>query len=122
MKEQQQNILNIIKDQGLEQYQKVISLAREAENSLAVLGLTEKEKSFMDKDIICDLAEGNAPFKPRYNLVDFDKFMEQGSEFLELAPPQNLTEAINNLLILYKHIPSVTEFSRESLAYVNGRG
>lgn len=110
MKEQQQNILNIIKDQGLEQYQKVISLAREAENSLAVLGLTEKEKSFMDKDIICDLAEGNAPFKPRYNLVDFDKFMDQGSEFLELAPPQNLTEAINNLLILYKHIPSVTTF------------
>lgn len=110
MNQLQQNILNIIKDQGLEQYQKVISLAREAENSLDVLGLTEKEKSFMEKDIICDLAEGNAPFKPRYNLVDFDKFMDRGSEFLELDPPQNLAEAINNLLILYKHIPSVTTF------------
>jgi YjjI family glycine radical enzyme len=110
MKEQQENILSIIKDQGLEQYQKVISLAREAENSLDVLGLTDKEKVFIEKNIICDLAEGNAPFKPRYNLVDFSKFMDQGSEFLELEPPQNLTEAINNLLILYKHIPSVTTF------------
>ena len=110
MKKLQENILEIIKDQGLEQYQKIISLAREAENSLEVLGLNDKEKKYLDKGIICDLAEGNAPFKPRYNLVDFEKFLNEGSEFLELDPPQNLSEAINNLLILYKHIPSVTTF------------
>ncbi|MCF8002245.1 MAG: YjjI family glycine radical enzyme [Halanaerobiales bacterium] len=110
MDKSQENILEIIKDQGLEQYQKIISLAREAENSLEVLGLNDKEREYIDKGIICDLAEGNAPFKPRYNLVDFNKFLKEGSEFLELDSPQNLSEAINNLLILYKHIPSVTTF------------
>lgn len=110
MEKFQENILEIIKDEGLEQYQKIISLAREAENSLDVLDLDDKEKEYLEKGIICDLAEGNAPFKPRYNLVDFKKFLKEGSEFLELDPPQNLSEAINNLLILYKHIPSVTTF------------
>jgi YjjI family glycine radical enzyme len=110
MEKLQENILDIIKDQGLEQYQKIISLAREAENSLEVLGLDDKDKKYLEEGIICDLAEGNAPFKPRYNLVDFEKFIKEGSEFLELDPPQNLSEVINNLLILYKHIPSVTTF------------
>ncbi|AGB40799.1 glycine radical enzyme, YjjI family [Halobacteroides halobius DSM 5150] len=107
MKEQ---VLKIIKNQELEQYQKIISLARTAENSLDVLGLNEGEKHLLEEGIICDLAEGNAPFKPRYNLVNFEKFMEHGSDFLDLKPPQNLAEAINSLLILYKHIPSVTTF------------
>ncbi|MCP4149770.1 MAG: YjjI family glycine radical enzyme, partial [bacterium] len=33
---------------------------------------------------------------------------KQGSKFLELQAPQDLYEAVNNLLILYKHTPSIT--------------
>ncbi len=106
----QKEILEIIKNRSLEQYQKVIALARAAENSLDVLDLSINEKQHLNEGIICDLKEGNAPFRPRYNLVDFEKFMQQGSDFLELDPPRNLQEAINSLLILYKHIPSVTTF------------
>ena len=100
--------MEIIKDEQLTYHQKVVALAQAAENNLNVLGLTSKEKSFLEEGIICDLNEGDAPYRPRYNLIDFEKFMEQGSEFLELKPAQSLEEAINNLLILYHHIPSVT--------------
>ncbi len=34
--------------------------------------------------------------------------MKQGSEFLKLNPPKDIWEATNNLLILYKHVPSIT--------------
>ncbi len=104
------HVLNIIKDTELTYNQKVVALAREAENSQQVLNLTGQEKSYLKEGIICDLAEGNAPYRPRYNLVDFKGFMERGSQFLALTPPENLWEAVNNLLILYKHIPSVTTF------------
>jgi YjjI family glycine radical enzyme len=34
--------------------------------------------------------------------------MKQGSEFLRLKPANDIWEATNNLLILYRHVPSVT--------------
>ncbi|MFW5994395.1 MAG: YjjI family glycine radical enzyme, partial [Halanaerobiaceae bacterium] len=92
----------------LTQQQKIIALARQAENQLEIPGLTDQEKEYLDSDLICDLAEGQAPYRPRYNLVDFDKFMEKGSEFLRLSSPESLEEATNNLIILYQNIPSVT--------------
>ena len=103
-----EEVLNIIKDGTLTQQQKMIALARQAENQLELPGLTEKEKNYLNSDLICDLAEGQAPYRPRYNLVDFDKFMEEGSDFLELSSPESLEEATNNLIILYQNIPSVT--------------
>lgn len=104
------NILNIVKDPILTYEQKVLSLARAAENSIDVLNVNEETKELMEKGIICDLFEGHAPYRPRYIVVDFEKFMKNGSDFLELDPPEDLGDAINNLLILYKHIPSVTSF------------
>ncbi|BDU51630.1 YjjI family glycine radical enzyme [Haliovirga abyssi] len=103
-----EKILDIIKDEHLTFEQRVYSLARAAENMVDVLHLDDKIKKWMDKDIICDLAEGNAPYKPRYVVPDYQKFMEQGSQFLELSKPKDIWEAVNNLLILYKHVPSVT--------------
>lgn len=104
------NTVGIIKDQQLTYQQKVIQLAREAENGVEVLNIPQDVKDYMDKGIICDMFEGNAPYRPRYILPDYQRFMEQGSEFLGLHPPENLWEAINHLLILYKHIPSITSF------------
>ena len=36
--------------------------------------------------------------------------MKQGSEFLRLTPPQDLDELLNNLIILFRHVPSITNF------------
>lgn len=105
-----QNTLNLIKDKILTYEQKVLSLAREAENSLKVLNISDDAQAYRDEGIICDLNEGNAPYRPRYIAPDYEKFMKNGSEFLELKPPTNIWEATNNLLILYKHVPSITSF------------
>ena len=103
-----EKVLDIIKNRGLTFEQKVVSLAREAENSVKVLNVSEKTKDFLDKGIICDLFEGNAPYRPRYIVPDYEKFMKNGSKFLGLDIPTNIWEATNNLLILYKHVPSIT--------------
>jgi YjjI family glycine radical enzyme len=36
--------------------------------------------------------------------------VNQGSKFLELDPPRNLSDLLNKLLILYKHVPSISSF------------
>ncbi len=101
-------IMDIIKDPKTTYHQKVIAMAREAENSHEGVVLSEDEKSAFEEGLICDLAEGRSPYRPRYILVDYGKFMQQGSAFLRLSPPRTLDEAVHFLLILYKHIPSVT--------------
>jgi len=37
-------------------------------------------------------------------------FLRNGSSFLRLDPPTDLAGALNSLLILYKHVPSITNF------------
>ena len=82
--------LNIIQDTTLTFEQKVVALARHAENSLNVLNISKEVQDLRDKGIICDLFEGNAPYRPRYILPDYEKFMKEGCKFLELAPPTNI--------------------------------
>lgn len=103
-----QNIEKIIKDKVLTYEQKVVALARAAENSLNVLSLSNKVQELREIGVICDLNEGNAPYRARYIIPDYKKFIVNGSEFLELNPPEDIWEATNNLLILYKHVPSIT--------------
>ncbi|OPJ57221.1 YjjI family glycine radical enzyme [Alkalithermobacter paradoxus] len=102
--------LDIIKDRILTYEQKVIALARCCENDINVLNINDRIQQYRDEGIICDLFEGNAPYRPRYVVPDYEKFMKEGSEFLKLNPPKNIWEATNNLLILYKHVPSITSF------------
>lgn len=104
------NILDIVKDRTLTYEQKVVSLAHAAEETLHVLSISKETQALRDEGIICDLNEGNAPYRPRYIVPDYEKFMKQGSEFLRLTPAGDIWEATNNLLILYKHVPSVTTF------------
>ncbi|EQB86000.1 hypothetical protein M918_16490 [Clostridium sp. BL8] len=63
-------ILNIIKDKTLTYEMKVLSLARVAENSLDVLNMDDKIKSYREEGLICDLNEGLAPYRPRYIVPD----------------------------------------------------
>ncbi|MFV0498801.1 MAG: YjjI family glycine radical enzyme [Bacilli bacterium] len=104
------SVLDIIKDKTLTYEQMVLALARKSENSDVYIKKSETTKDFFDKKAFCDLFEGNAPYRPRYILPDYEKFFENGSEFLGLEKPQNIWEATNNLLIFYKNVPSITTF------------
>ncbi len=104
------NILNIIKDTTMTYEQKVMSLARAAESTLNVLNISEMAQKYREEGIICDLNEGHAPYRPRYIVPDYEKFITNGSEFLGIKPPKDIWEAVNSLLILYKHVPSITSF------------
>lgn len=90
--------------------QKVMSLARAAEETLNVLEISEIAQKYREEGIICDLNEGNSPYRPRYIVPDYERFITNGSEFLGIEPPKDIWEAVNSLLILYKHIPSITSF------------
>ncbi|HBM15178.1 MAG TPA: YjjI family glycine radical enzyme [Lentisphaeria bacterium] len=103
-------ILSIITNRTLTYNQKVIQLASCAESMITPIELTDSEKNYVNDKIICTMYEGNAPYRPRYVIADFENFMKKGSIFLGLPPPKNIHEAINSLLILYKHIPSITSF------------
>lgn len=101
---------NIIKDSSLTYEQRVLALARYAENQLDVLNISEETQGLIDAGVICDLYEGDAPYRPRYIVPNYEKFVQQGSEFLELEPPEDLADLLNKLLILYKHVPSISSF------------
>lgn len=107
-------ILETIKNPTLTHEQKVATTSGLADSLLEVLdlpeGLDELLNVPIDRKCICDLNEGHAPMRPRYIIPDYEKFMKEGSEFLNLKPATDLYEAINNLLIFYKHVPSITNF------------
>lgn len=104
----QSELRQIVNDLNLSFTQKSRYLALQAEALLDYPKLPDAARSALDSGLICDLFEGHAPFKPRYVLPDYEKALQQGSEHLELPPPDDLDEAINFLLILFNHVPSVT--------------
>lgn len=105
-----EQVLDIIKDTTLNYKQQVLRLAGEAENTLNVLNIDEETKDLLDKNIICNMFEGNAPYRPRYIIPNYDLLMEKGCKFLDLDLPSDIWEATNNLLIFYKHVPSITSY------------
>lgn len=90
--------------------QKLMALAKHAENSLDVLRVPERTRHFFATGAINDLFEGQAPYRPRYIQPDYQLFVSQGSKFLDLKPPKNLDELLFSLMILYRHVPSITNF------------
>ena len=109
-----EEMLATVKSKTLTHEQKVATMANQADSLLEVLdlpeGLDELLNQPIDRQCICDLSEGHAPLRPRYIIPNYDKFMKEGSEFLNLEAPKDLYEAINALEIFYKHVPSVTNF------------
>ncbi len=102
--------LSVITDPVLTYQQKVAGLARVGESNATPLSIGEGLRRYLDAGAVCDLGEGNAPYRPRYIVPDYASFMARGSAFLGLAPPRDIWEATANLLILYRHVPSVTTF------------
>ena len=109
-----ESMLDTVKSPSLTHEQKVATMANHADSLLEVLdlpeGLDELLNADIDRQCICDLFEGHAPLRPRYIIPDYAKFMREGSKFLQLDPPKDLYEALNSLLIFYRHVPSVTNF------------
>lgn len=103
-------IPDIIRDADLDYKKKRDKLAYQAENLLQYVNVSEKTKNYMKQYIICDLNEGNAPYRPRYVLPDYEKFIRNGSEFLNITPPKDFYEAVNALFIIYSYVPSITGF------------
>ncbi|WP_282064131.1 YjjI family glycine radical enzyme [Vibrio rotiferianus] len=104
----QQRFLAIATDNNLSPKQKSNFLALEAEATIPYMTVSDEVSQAMQQGVICDMFEGHAPFKPRYVLPDYAKFLSQGSEYLELAPAEDFDDAINMLTIIYHHVPSVT--------------
>jgi len=104
------SVEKIIKTKDLTIEQKVNALAKFAENTIEPLPRSAKLEAYYQEGIYCELFEGNAPFKPRYITPDYEKYMKQGSSFLGVDAPKDIFEAINALLIIYKHVPSITNF------------
>lgn len=108
-----QDILEVVKAKNLTYQQKLMSLGNIAErlfNPIELLGYTEEEWEHIENQMICDLNEGYAIYRPRYILPDYNVYMQKGCQFLDLPPPTNLDEALDGLLILYSHVPSITTF------------
>ena len=109
-----QEILDTIKDPTATHEQKVTYLARHAENFMTVLDEPKELDALMrcgqEERCICNLFEGDAPYRPRYITPDYPKFLRQGSRFLQLDPPKDLFEALNSLMILYHNVPSITNY------------
>lgn len=108
--ETRSQILATITSTTLTHEQKVHTLAVLADSLLEVMELPDGLTELMGKKIICDLNEGHAPVRPRYIVPDYRLFLKQGSAFLRLPAPKNLHDALNALVILYRHVPSVTDF------------
>ena len=105
----EQNIREILADPKLTYPQRIIELAKAAENTPDPLPLSEDAQWFVDQGVVFEMGEGNAPYRPRYVLPDYDLFMKQGSKFLMLDPPEDIWDAVSNLLILYRFVPSVID-------------
>lgn len=104
--ERKTDAMDIIQNKRLTFMQQVLDLYKLGEDTVGPVTVNAELKEAMDQGIICDLYEGNAPFRPRYVLPDFNLLFTKGCEFLDLNVPEDLQEACNNLLIFYKHIPS----------------
>ncbi|MBT9165177.1 MAG: hypothetical protein DDT23_01192 [candidate division WS2 bacterium] len=105
-----EKIYQIITNTNLDFKDKRHLLCLEAENSLPYPEISQKTRTYLEEGTICDIFEGHAPYRPRYILPDYLKFMKQGSEYLNISPPKNLFEAINALLVIYRFVPSITGY------------
>ena len=102
----QQRCQQIVTSPVLSPEQKRHFLALEAENNLPYPQLPAEARRALDEGVICDMFEGHAPYKPRYVLPDYARFLANGSEWLELEGAKDLDDALSLLTILYHHVPS----------------
>ena len=105
-----ENIRDMVTDPKYTYRQRVAGLANLAENLLDPPAVRKQCSDALSNRIICDMYEGNAPYRPRYLLPDYKKVLVNGSAFLELPPAKDLDDALAFLLIMYSATPSITGY------------
>ncbi|OOF15853.1 MULTISPECIES: YjjI family glycine radical enzyme [unclassified Salinivibrio] len=98
----------IVTHPSLTPSQKTLALAAQADAALPYVPCSRALVAAMEQGVIGDMFEGHAPFKPRYVLPDYARFLKRGSEYLALTPATDLEDALMKLMVLYHHVPSVT--------------
>lgn len=101
-------VMAVITDPKMTFNQRFRAMAKVAENSIDPIVVSKKTRFYIEKDVIFDMYEGKAPYRPRYIAPNYDKFLSNGSEFLMLDPPQDIWDAISNLMIIYHNVPSAS--------------
>ena len=110
LEEHRHTIRAVVADPTLTYRQRIQALALAAEDVLEPPAVSAECAEALDKGLICDLAEGHAPHRPRYTLPDYQRALARGSEFLELPPPTTFDDATTFLLALYGNVPSITGY------------
>lgn len=105
-----EKIRDMVNDPKYSYRQRVAGLANLAENLLDPPAVRKECSDALSNRIICDMYEGNAPYRPRYLLPDYQKALVRGSAFLELPPAKDLDDALAFLLIMYSATPSITGY------------
>ncbi|TNG95386.1 YjjI family glycine radical enzyme [Pasteurellaceae bacterium USgator11] len=108
-----QDILDTVKAENLTYQQKLMTLGNIAERLFdprELLGYSDEEWQYLQNQMICDLNEGYAVYRPRYILPDYSVYVKKGCRFLDLPIPKTLDEVLDGLLIIYSHVPSITTF------------
>lgn len=100
----------VLRDPTLSYRQRVQRLALVAENAVPMPSLSPGCREALEARVVCDMYEGNAPYRPRYLLPDYAKALREGSAYLELPAPQDLHEAMWFLASLYANVPSITGY------------
>lgn len=103
-------VARLVADPTLTYRQRVQQLAGVAESLLDPPAVGELAAEALAAGVVDEMGEGNAPYRPRYVLADVERFLAQGSAFLELAPPGDLHDALTWLLALYGQVPSITGY------------
>lgn len=110
MNQHQKDIYSVITSKKLTYEQKLKNLADLSEGQLNVLNIPERTKYYFSTGAINDLFEGHAPYRPRYIMPDYGKYLKEGSSFLRIGPAQTMDDALYHLMMLYHHVPSITSF------------
>jgi YjjI family glycine radical enzyme len=100
----------LVQDGTLSYDQKLRRLAVLATEVLPRPAVSEACEAALDKRVICDMYEGNAPYTARYILPDYELAVRRGLSFLEMPPPTDLDDALAFLQVMYTHVPSVTTY------------
>lgn len=107
------DIMDIVTSKSFTYQQKLFNLANVAERLLdpqEILGYSDEEMIYIENEMICDLNEGYAIYRPRYIVPNYYVLLSKGCKFLNLLPPKDLEELLDSLLILYSNVPSITSF------------
>ena len=105
-----ENAYQTLTSRKLTHEQKLMNLAKITENALEVLNVSDRMRYFFDNGSINDMFEGNAPYRPRYIMPNYEIFVAKGSDFLKIDPPKDFDELIFSLMTIYRHVPSITNF------------